>query len=231
MSGGGEKTTTSTSIDKEYNDRMASIAETQLSMGQGYYDFWMNNNAGLERDKIAANRELVPLQTGLQKAQIGAATELLPGQTEAQKAANTLSTAESGASLGLLPAKTDAMGSGYQLATAQNNTALGLLPAQTEVANKYYDQALKGVNIEDRMGKATATVAGQYKDAAKTLTRQSGRRGSNPSSGMLLSAMNDLNLSRAKNTAYAKEGARTGAETENYNRLRGAIGFGLPAAK
>ncbi|OEU65409.1 MAG: hypothetical protein BA863_17885 [Desulfovibrio sp. S3730MH75] len=229
--GGGGETSSSTSIDKEYNARMASIAEKQQDMGQGYYDFWMNNNAPLEQAKIAANMGLIPVQTDFQKAQIGAATELLPGQTEAQKAANTLSTAESGASLGLLPAKTEAMGSGYELANAQNNTALGLIPAQTEIANKYYDQALKGVNIEDRMGKATATVAGQYKDAGKTLTRQMGRTGSNPSSGMLVSAMNDLNMNRAKTTAYAKENTRTSAETENYNRLKTAKGFGLPSAQ
>ncbi|MBI9113147.1 hypothetical protein [Maridesulfovibrio ferrireducens] len=232
----------SNTIDKEYNRRMATIAEAQQDMGQGYYDFWMDNNAGLEKAKISANKELLPLQTQLQKDQMTAQSGLLPLQTEYQKEQlnsnlgllplqTDYQKKQLESNLGLLPAQTEAQSSTYGLTTARNNAALGLVPAQTEVANKYYDQAIKGVDIEDRMGKATATVAGQYKDAAKTLTRQSGRRGSNPSSGMLLSAMNDLNMSRAKSTAFAKESTRVGAETENYNRLRGAIGLGLPAAQ
>ena len=246
-SSGGTSTSTST-IDKEYNDRMASIAESELEMGEGFYDFWMENNAAFEKAKIDANMELMPAQTDLEKAQIAsqqqllpAQTELglsqissqqqlLPSQTEAQLSGNTLTTAQNTASLGLLPAQTDAQKSTYDLTSARNTAALGLVPAQTEVANKFYDQALTGVNVEDRMGKASATMANQYKDASGILRRQTGRMGSNPSSGRLVSAMNSMNLDRAKATGLAKEAARSSAEMENFNRLQGAVGFGLPGA-
>ncbi|BDQ36297.1 hypothetical protein SYK_06570 [Pseudodesulfovibrio nedwellii] len=217
--GGGS--TTTNSIDYEYNKRMASVAEEELEMGRGYYDFWMENNADFEKAKIASNMELMPLQTGLEKSQIESQQALLPGQT-------SLGLSQIEAAQQLLPGQTEAQQSQNTLTTAQNTANLGLLPAKTQATGMYLDQAINGVNIEDRMGKAGATMAGQYKDAGKMLTRQSGRMGGSPSSGKLISAMNALNMDRARNTGMAKDNARTNAETENFRRLQGASNFGLP---
>lgn len=211
----------SNSIDYAYNDRMATIAEKELEMGQSFHDFWVENNAPFEKAKIAANMELMPGQTALEKSQIESQQQLLPGQTQ-------LGLAQLDAAQELLPGQTAATKSANELKAAQNTASLGLMPAKTEATAKYFDQAINGVNIEDRMGKATATMAHQYKDAGKTLTRQMGRMGSSPSSGKLISAMNNLNMNRAKTVGLAKETARTNAETENFNRLQGASNFGLP---
>lgn len=217
--GGGSSTTTT--VDKEYNRRLAAVAERETDMAEGFYDFWMNNNAELERAKINANMDLLPLQTDLQKDQIASERELLPGKTE-------LGLQQIEAAQELLPGQTAAKKSANELATAQNTASLGLLPAKTEAAGQYLDQAVQGVNVQDRMGKATASMAHQYKDAGAMLRRQAGRMGSNPASGRLVSAMNSMNLDRAKNVGLAQEQARRSAEDENFNRLQGAANFGLP---
>ncbi|MBI9110312.1 hypothetical protein [Maridesulfovibrio ferrireducens] len=77
--GGGD------SIDEEYNDRMATIYESQQDMAGEYFDFWKTDYQPMEREQIAANRELIPHQTALAKDQIISSRELLPLQTETSK--------------------------------------------------------------------------------------------------------------------------------------------------
>lgn len=216
--GGGQSTTTS--YDKEYNDRMAAIAEEQQGMGQEAWNFYKSMNLPFEQAKINANMELIPQQTELQKAEIGAALGLLPSGTDAQKSAFELQTAQNKAGLGLVDKQTE-------LAGAQLDSKLGLLPKANQAASKFLDQSIAGVNIEDRMGKATASMAHQFKDAAGSTARQMGRMGGNPSSARMVNSMNNLNMQRAKSIALGKETARTNAEDENYKRLSGATGFGL----
>lgn len=68
MCGGGGGDT----IDKEYNRRMAAIAEAQSGMAQQYFNFWKTDYRPLEREQIQANRELLPYQTGLAKLNMAA---------------------------------------------------------------------------------------------------------------------------------------------------------------
>ncbi len=84
--GGGS---TSTTIDKEYNARLAAIAESQQVMAEDYFKFWETDAKPVEQAQYAANLELVPLQTeaekeriGFESEQMGYARELLPYQTE-----------------------------------------------------------------------------------------------------------------------------------------------------
>lgn len=211
---------TTSSYDPAYNDRMATIAESQQDMAQGYYDFWMENNADYEKAKIDANMQLIPAQTDYQKAELSSAMGLLPAQTDAQKSGFELQTAQNQANLGLVGKQTE-------LSSAKLDQALGLVPAQTEAAHQFYDAATKGVNIEDRMGKAGASVAHSYKDAGNQLARGLSRMGASPNSGQLVNAMTNLNMDKAKSTALAKEQARSNGENENYARLKDAMGFGL----
>ncbi len=215
--GGGS----SSSVDTAYNSRLASIYETQTEWGQGFYDFWQRNNAGYEAAKIDANMGLIPHQTQLQKEQISSERQLLPGQTQ-------LGLSQIKAAQDILPGQTAAAQSANKLATARNTASLGLLPQQTDVTRQYLKQAHSGVDINDRMGKAAATMAHRYKDAGNILTRQMGRMGNSPSSGKLVAAMNDLNMNKARGIALAQEQARASAESENFNRLQGAAGLGLP---
>lgn len=69
MGGGGG--TTINSQDEAYNARMAAIAEAQQGMAEEYYGFYKDYYQPYEKEQIAANRELVPLQTDLQKTALG----------------------------------------------------------------------------------------------------------------------------------------------------------------
>ena len=77
--GGGD------SVDKAYNARMATIYEAQQGMSEESYDFWRTDYKPMEREQIAANRELIPYQKELAKDQITAERELLPLKTETSK--------------------------------------------------------------------------------------------------------------------------------------------------
>ena len=69
-SGGGS--TTINSEDKEYNARMATIAEAQQNMAEEYYDYYQSTYRPYETEQIAANRALVPLQSGAAQTAYGA---------------------------------------------------------------------------------------------------------------------------------------------------------------
>lgn len=77
--GGGD------SIDKEYNARMATIHEAQQEMAEDYHSFWKSDYQPMEKEQIAANRELIPYQKDLAKDKIVSERELLPMQTETSK--------------------------------------------------------------------------------------------------------------------------------------------------
>jgi len=67
MGGGGGGGST---VDKEYNKRLAKISERQMAMSEEYMDFWRQSYRPLEEARAAANLELIPGQTGLAKEQI-----------------------------------------------------------------------------------------------------------------------------------------------------------------
>lgn len=66
--GGGHQTVTHEGeIDKEYNRRMARVAEEEMAMKEGMYDFFQQHQQPVEQAKLEANKELIPYQTSLQK--------------------------------------------------------------------------------------------------------------------------------------------------------------------
>lgn len=73
-------------IDYEYNKRMAAVAEQEMSMAQGYYNFWESDYKPLEQAQIEANTKLITPQTDLELAKIQQEQTLLPQQTELAQA-------------------------------------------------------------------------------------------------------------------------------------------------
>jgi hypothetical protein len=69
--GGGSTTT----VDKEYNKRMAAIAEAQQSMATEYFDYWKSDYKPYEQAVLASQTELLPLQTELAKQEMGLAKQ------------------------------------------------------------------------------------------------------------------------------------------------------------
>lgn len=71
--------TSTTSVDEVYNARMATIAESQQSMAEEYYQYYQDVYQPYETEQIAANRALLPYQVDAQKTAYGALGESLDG--------------------------------------------------------------------------------------------------------------------------------------------------------
>lgn len=80
-SGGGSSTTNT--VDYEYNARMAALSEEQQAWAREYFEMWQTHFKPYEIAQAQANMEMLPLETNLYKNQLQAATQLLPQQTEA----------------------------------------------------------------------------------------------------------------------------------------------------
>ena len=81
----GSGGSSSTTVDKAYNARMATIAETQQGWAKEYFELWQDEFKPYEIDQVKANREMLPLETSLYKKQLEGANQLAPLQTEAAK--------------------------------------------------------------------------------------------------------------------------------------------------
>jgi len=65
--GGG--TSKTYNYDKAYNRRMAAIAERQQSIADQYFDYWKDTYAPYEKELMAANLQMLPIE--LESAKIG----------------------------------------------------------------------------------------------------------------------------------------------------------------
>jgi hypothetical protein len=97
-----------------------------------------------------------------------------------------------------------------------------LLPQQQNAAMQFYNAASKGVNVNERMNQAQADVINSMKGQTAAMNRDFSRAGMNINSGAYANAAKMGALEMAKASAGARTQARTGAETENFNRLAAA---------
>lgn len=202
-----------TTVDKEYNSRMASIAERQQGMAEEYFQYWQQYQQPYEIAQIDANMNLMPKETMLAEAQLDAQSEILPGQT-------ALKRAQDAAALNLLPGQTD-------LAKAEMANRMDTIQQLQPVKTQFFQQAAEGVDVNARVGRAQADVANSYKDVASKTVRNMSRMGVGPDSGRFagMNAANDINQAAA--VAGARSQARVGAEQENFARLNQAMAYGM----
>ena len=202
-----------TTVDKEYNRRMASIAERQQGMAEEYFQYWQQYQQPYEIAQIDANMNLLPKETMLAEAQLDAQSEILPGQT-------ALKRAQDAAALNLLPGQTD-------LAKAEMANRMDTIQQLQPVKTQFFQQAAEGVDVNARVGRAQADVANSYKDVASKTVRNMSRMGVGPDSGRFagMNAANDINQAAA--VAGARSQARVGAEQENFARLNQAMAYGM----
>ena len=202
-----------TTVDREYNSRMAAIAERQQGMAEEYFQYWQQYQQPYERAQIDANMQLLPKEAMLAEAQLDAQSELLPGQT-------ALTKAKTAASMDLLPGQTD-------LAKAEMANRMDTIQQLQPVKTQFFQQAADGVDVNARVGRAQADVANSYKDVASKTVRNMSRMGVGPDSGRFagMNAANDINQAAA--VAGARSQARVGAEQENFSRLNAAMAYGM----
>ena len=238
-SSGGSSTTNT--VDKAYNARMATLSEEQQDWAREYFSVWQDYQKPYEIAQAQANMEMLPLETSLYKNQLNSANSLLPLETDYAKnklqTANDLLPQESNlyknqldAASSLLPLETDYAKNQLQAANSilpqetalyekQLQAANQLLPQQTEAASKFLGAALNGVDVNERMALAATDTSNAWKDARAATNRANARLGVNPNSGRYQGIMGALDTNQAAQVAGAKTQARVGAEQENFNRL------------
>jgi len=201
---GGGSTSTVT-VDYEYNKRMAAIAEDQQAMAEKYFAAWEDYGQDYERKATEAN------------------TTLLPSQTETELSNLATQKATSEAQLSLIPSQTKAQ----QMAL---DSEISLNPLKTEAARKMLDasgqlltSAQQGVNVGERVGEAQADVAKGFSQANSIAKRDALRSGVDTGSSEYRNMMTTANLARAKASGSAMTTAKRSADDESFNKLNTAI--------
>lgn len=207
--GGGSSTTNT--VDKGYNARMATLSEEQQDWAREYFGVWQDYQKPYEIAQMKANMKMLPKETQLYGQQMDAANTLLPLETASVKA-------QLEAQNRLLPKEIAMYEKGL-------SSASELLPLQTEAAGKFLKSAVNGVDVNERMGLAAADTANAWKDARESAARAAGRMGVNPNSGRFQGIMGAMNTEQAAQMAGARTQARVGAEQENFQRLAQGAGF------
>lgn len=241
-----------TEPDKEYNARMATIAERQQYLSDEYFEFWEENNAVLEAAKIKAElgnleqqdkitKQELQLQTGqldqqlAQLAQQGVISQqqldLLQGQN--QQALDTLEQKNliEKLGLGLTQKQTE---NALANIGQENRIYQGILGMQEntmgttgELAQSYLKESLDGVNGNEWANRAGVDQQIAASKANETLARNASRMGLSLNSGSFQSAMADQATKNAANIGTARTQAFRAADKEKYNRLGQGLSTGL----
>jgi hypothetical protein len=103
--------------------------------------------------------------------------------------------------------------------------SLTLMGDQTKVVQEAYKSALRGVDEDAAANRAKADVAMGFSDATMAMRRDMGRQGLNTGGQNYAASMAGLARDRAKSQAGAMTQARTGAQTEEFQRLATTIGL------
>lgn len=114
------------------------------------------------------------------------------------------------------------LGDRTELERSQLKDAMAGIKERAPVRAKFFSEALEGVDVNERMGFAQADVAQGFASAEGTARRNAAKMGRNPAN----INFGDMATDRAKAIGFAKTKARTGAEDDNWNRLRSAMAMG-----
>jgi hypothetical protein len=249
MSGGGSGG--GSEPDREYNARMATIAEAQQAMAEEMYQYWKSGPGHWENvttEPTASQGTVVPVSGGASVTP-AASSSAKPKMNAKTNDPDGLFSGGSGLSVGNIISKVPAAsttsrqwvkdpgGVSYQdMEQAQMKANMELIPKQTglmsvmldnqtKIAPKYFDEAMKGVNVGERVSLARADVESEYANAEKNMRRMASTTGINPASNRYLSGLADLSREKAAAKVGATSLARRQAEEENFLRLSGAMGL------
>jgi len=78
MGGGKSGGTVSTGVDKEYNRRMAAIAEKQQTMADEVFGWYKEHGLDVDVAALEARAELIPHQAETERMQLDAMRRLIP---------------------------------------------------------------------------------------------------------------------------------------------------------
>jgi len=196
--GGGSSTVQG---DPVYNAGMLKLSQEQQDWAREMFDVY---KTGLGPDDtsqlqymqniINANQKLLPTQTDLERSQMEFEGKKIEAGTE------------------LLPGQTE-------LAKTQISDAMSAIKERAPVRTKFFQEAAEGVDANERMNLAQADVAQGFASAEGIARRNAAKMGRNPAN----IDFSEMATDRAKAIGFARTKARTSAEEESWNRLRGAM--------
>ncbi len=249
MSGGGSGG--GAEPDREYNARMATIAEQQQAMANELFQYWKSGPGHWET--VTTTPQQITASSGLGSTSVPVSSELAKPKMNAdtndpEGFGSSLSNASiNGLSIGKVlssaPASTTKVWvsdpgavSYQQMEQAQMKGNLELIPkqvalqsalleGQTKVAPKFFEEAMNGIDVEERVNRAAADVESAYAGADKSLRRYASGMGINPASNRYLSQSKDLLREKAAARVGATSLAQRQAEEENFARLSSAMGL------
>jgi len=209
LCGGGDQV----SVDYAYNARMAAIAEKQQVIADEYFQFWEQEYKKLESAQIAANLDLLPLQTQFQKLQLEAQAELIKPESDLLKA-------QFSTDLALEKFRGAAAQAGYEFSEGAYKLGAQKTAAASDILPKY-QQAVEDINPEDKAAAAGADVSQQFATAKGQATRELQRQGAGE--GKIAETVGNL----ADQEALARAGAITTGRREGEETKRLALGEAL----
>ena len=216
---GGSSGGSSTTIDKDYNRRIAQIAEAQQRLAQemqGYY-----RQYGLPTDVLepAAGARVAPYQTAAQISQLQAGMEMMPHEMGLRRD-------QIQAQRNILPYDERAQIAERRYGADKFDMRRGLLP-EVGTTTKQFFQSARDVDKDKWASQASADVARGFSGAEGALGRSAGRMGLGLGSGRMADAMTNLAKDRASTSAASQTQARRLADREQFDRLNQAAQFGL----
>jgi|GEM_PF-810122 len=158
--GGSSSTTTSTTTinaepDKEYNARMAAVAEQQQNLSGKFFDWWQDVQAPVEAATAAAQLGLLPTLTAIEQAEANARLQLVPEQAG-------LTLEQTRAARGLLPLQT-------ALERAETNARLQLVPEQAGLTLEQTRAARELLPLQTGVAREQAGLTLEQAQAARGL--------------------------------------------------------------
>ena len=189
--GGSSSTTT---VDYEYNRRMAAISERQQKIADEYFSYWNEYQKPYEIEQTQANQALLPLET------------------EAAKQKTLLETQQAQAAQTLLPQQTE-------LAQAKMSDKLSTIQSTQGMKQKFFTDATNGLDVNGQVAKAQADVSSQFADVNAAQARNMSRMGVNPNSGRFAGTASSGDIAKAAAVAGARSQTRAATEDTNFNRL------------
>jgi len=197
--GGSSSTTT---VDYEYNKRLATIQEKQQAIADEYFQYW---------EEYQKPYEILQTQSN---------TQLLPYETETAKQQQVLAGQQAQAGQELLPLQTDA-------AKAKMEDQIETLGMLKPLKTNFFQQAAAGKDVHGQMAMAQADAAKGFDDVQAATSRAMGRMGVNPNSGRFAGVNASTDLAKAAAVTGARTQARVATEDENFKRLATGMQFGM----
>lgn len=204
---GGSSSTTS--VDPEYNKRMAAIAEAQQSMAEEYFNYYKYGPG--HYDKPDTSRSTWEAED----SQSSQSYEDWVGEREGEWERTWIP--DEGA-VGLQQYEQEQMKSAMKLLPGQ----MALAGRHMDITGKYFDKVAEGADVRGEMGRAKTDVRQAYAGMEGEMRRSAGRMGG-PSSGRFAGMQSKILRDKTKALAGAGTMGRRYAEEKQFERLKGAM--------